>query len=77
LTQIGKAFQADDANTLAASVAVLDPTVEQLIAAVDEIVAAAEAGSSAAFEELSAIYSERLYKTIHSITRNPHDTEEA
>ena len=75
--QIGKTFQAADANALAVSPPLLDQTVEQLIAPVDEIVAAARSGSSAAFEDLHSIYSARLYKTILSITRNPHDAEEA
>jgi RNA polymerase sigma-70 factor (ECF subfamily) len=55
----------------------LDQTVERVTAPVDDIVAAAQAGSPAAFTELHSIYSGRLYKTILSITRNPHDAEEA
>jgi RNA polymerase sigma-70 factor (ECF subfamily) len=50
---------------------------QQVIAVVDDIVGAAQAGSPAAFEELYATYSGRLYKTILSITRDPHDAEEA
>src|ERR1700733_12206907 len=57
--------------------ALLDHTVERVIAPVDAIVLAAQAGSPAAFTELHSIYSGRLYKTILSITRNPHDAEEA
>jgi RNA polymerase sigma-70 factor (ECF subfamily) len=75
--QIAKNIQADDAKTLAVSAALVDYTAERVIAPVDDIVAAAQAGSSAAFEELHSIYSGRLYKTILSITRNSHDAEEA
>jgi RNA polymerase sigma-70 factor (ECF subfamily) len=57
--------------------ALLHHPVEQLIAPVDAIVLAAQAGSPAAFAELHSIYSARLYKTILAITRNPHDAEEA
>ncbi len=42
-----------------------------------ELVAAARAGSNAAFEELESRYSRRLYRRIHSITRNHEDTEDA
>jgi RNA polymerase sigma-70 factor (ECF subfamily) len=55
----------------------LDHTVERVIAQVDDIVLAAKAGSPAAFGELHSIYSGRLYRTILSITRNPHDADEA
>ena len=75
--QIAKNVQADGAKALAVSAALVDYTVERVIAPVDYIAAAAQAGSSAAFEELHSIYSGRLYKTILSITRNPHDAEEA
>jgi RNA polymerase sigma-70 factor (ECF subfamily) len=55
----------------------LDHTVERVIAPVDDIVLAAQAGSPAAFAELHSLYSVRLYKTILTITRNSHDAEEA
>ena len=55
----------------------LDQTIERVIAPVDDIVLAAQAGSPAAFAELHSTYSRRLYRTILSITRNPHDAEEA
>ncbi len=42
-----------------------------------ELVAAARAGSNAAFEELQSRYSRRLYRRIQSITRNREDTEDA
>jgi len=42
-----------------------------------KLVAAAKAGSSKAFEELQGHYSSRLYKRIHSITRNHEDAEDA
>jgi len=42
-----------------------------------ELVAAARAGSNAAFEELQSRYSRRLYRRIHSITRNHEDAEDA
>ena len=42
-----------------------------------ELVDAAKAGSSAAFEELQSRYSRRLYRRIQSITRNREDTEDA
>jgi RNA polymerase sigma-70 factor, ECF subfamily len=41
------------------------------------LVAAAKAGSSAAFEELQGRYSRRLYRRIQSITRNHEDAEDA
>jgi RNA polymerase sigma-70 factor, ECF subfamily len=75
--EIMKNIQADSAQALAVPTSLLDLTVEQVIAPADEIVAAAQEGSSAAFEELHSIYSRRLYQTIFSITRNPHDAEEA
>jgi RNA polymerase sigma-70 factor, ECF subfamily len=75
--QIAKNIQADGAGSLAASVALLDKTVEGVITPLDAVVAAAQAGSSAAFAELHSIYSGRLYQTILSITRNSHDAEEA
>lgn len=42
-----------------------------------ELVAAARAGSSAAFEELQNRYSRRLYRRIRSMTRNHEDAEDA
>lgn len=42
-----------------------------------ELVAATRAGSNAAFEELQARYSRRLYRRILSITRNHEDAEDA
>lgn len=42
-----------------------------------ELLAALQAGSSAAFEELQRVYSNRLYRRILSITRNHADAEDA
>ena len=42
-----------------------------------ELVAAAQAGSNAAFEELQNLYTRRLYRRIFSITRNREDAEDA
>jgi RNA polymerase sigma-70 factor (ECF subfamily) len=42
-----------------------------------ELVAAARAGSNAAFEELQSRYSRRLYRRIQLITRNHEDAEDA
>ncbi|MGB6722396.1 MAG: sigma-70 family RNA polymerase sigma factor [Terracidiphilus sp.] len=42
-----------------------------------ELVVAARAGSSAAFEELQSLYSRRLYNRIFSMTRNREDAEDA
>src|SRR5215469_10970485 len=42
-----------------------------------ELLAALQAGSSAAFEELQKVYSNRLYRRILSITRNHADAEDA
>jgi RNA polymerase sigma-70 factor, ECF subfamily len=42
-----------------------------------ELVAAARAGSSAAFEELQNRHSQHLYKRIFSMTRNREDAEDA
>ena len=75
--QIAMNISADCAGALAVSTALLDYTVERVIAPQDGIVAAAQAGSPAAFGELHSNYSGRLYQTILSITRNPHDAEEA
>jgi RNA polymerase sigma-70 factor (ECF subfamily) len=55
----------------------LDHKIERIIAPVDDIVLAAQAGSAAAFAEIHSIYSGRLYRTILSIVKNPHDAEEA
>ena len=74
--QISKNIHGDSAQAIAMSTNVFDQIIEHTIAP-DEIVVAAQAGSSAAFEELHSIYSRRLYQTIFSITRNPHDAEEA
>ena len=54
-----------------------DQPLNQVTAAVEAIVTAAQAGCPAAFEKLHSIYSGRLYRTIFSITRNPQDAEEA
>lgn len=43
----------------------------------EELVAAARAGSNAAFNELQKLYSNRLYSRILSITRNHEDAEDA
>jgi len=75
--QISKNIQGNSAQATAMSTNVFDQIIEQTIALDDEIVVAAQAGSSSAFEELHSIYSRRLYQTIFSITRNPHDAEEA
>ena len=55
----------------------LDRTLDRVIAPLDDIVLAAQAGSPAAFADLYSTYSRRLFQTILSITRNPHDAEEA
>ena len=44
---------------------------------VQELVSAAQAGSSAAFAELSTMYAPRLFRTIQSITMNREDAEDA
>jgi RNA polymerase sigma-70 factor (ECF subfamily) len=41
-----------------------------------KIVSAPHAGGQVAFEELHAIYSKRLYRTIVAITKNPDDAED-
>jgi RNA polymerase sigma-70 factor, ECF subfamily len=51
--------------------------MERASAPRDEIVSASEAGSPVTFEELHAIYSRRLYRTIAAITKNPEDAEDA
>jgi RNA polymerase sigma-70 factor (ECF subfamily) len=58
-------------------VALLDQAMEPVTTRPDDIVLAAQAGSPAAFAELYSAYSRRLFQTILSITRNPHDAEEA
>jgi RNA polymerase sigma-70 factor (ECF subfamily) len=57
--------------------ALLDQTIERVTAPLEDIVLAAQAGSASAFAELYSTYSRRLFQTIISITRNPHDAEEA
>ena len=57
--------------------ALLDQSIEGMTTPLDDIVLAAQAGSAAAFAELYSIYSRRLFQTIFSITKNPHDAEEA
>jgi RNA polymerase sigma-70 factor (ECF subfamily) len=42
----------------------------------DELVSAAKAGSSAAFEELQNLYSRRLFRTIFAITKHREDAED-
>jgi RNA polymerase sigma-70 factor, ECF subfamily len=58
-------------------VALADQTIEPVTKPLDDIVLAAQAGSPTAFAELYSTYSRRLFQTILSITRNPHDAEEA
>jgi RNA polymerase sigma-70 factor (ECF subfamily) len=41
-----------------------------------DLVVKARAGSDAAFEEIQRVYSARLYRRIHLITRNREDTED-
>ncbi len=72
--QIVKNIQAEGAKGLAGPSAPFNHTVEQVV---DDVVASAQAGSTDAFEKLYSIYSGRLYKTILSITKHPHDAEEA
>jgi hypothetical protein len=43
----------------------------------DEIVSASPAESAVTFEELHAIYSRRLFRTIVRITKSPEDAEDA
>jgi hypothetical protein len=50
--QISDTLQTGDTNALAVSEVLAGQTVEQVIAVVDDIVGAAQAGSPAAFEEL-------------------------
>jgi RNA polymerase sigma-70 factor, ECF subfamily len=42
-----------------------------------EVMAAAQAGSAAAFDELQRLYAPRLYRTVLRITRNREDAEDA
>src|SRR5258708_6602631 len=50
---------------------------ERAMAADDNVVSTAQAGSPMAFRELHAFYSRRLYRTIVAITKNPQDAEAA
>jgi RNA polymerase sigma-70 factor, ECF subfamily len=43
----------------------------------EQLVAAAKAGSAAAFEKLLSLYSRRIYKTILAVTKNREDAEDA
>lgn len=43
----------------------------------DPLVSAVQAGAPAAFAQLYAIYSPRLYRTITAITKNPEDAQDA
>ena|ERR1700730_412747 len=52
-------------------------TADRAMAADDDVVSAAQAGSPEAFRKLHALYSRRLYKTIVIITKNPQDAEDA
>jgi RNA polymerase sigma-70 factor (ECF subfamily) len=52
-------------------------TTDQTMAAIDDIVSAARAGSSEAFHELHGLYCRRLYRTIVAIMKNPQDAEDA
>jgi RNA polymerase sigma-70 factor, ECF subfamily len=54
-----------------------DSTVKPAAAQRDEeLVSAAKAGSSAAFEELRTLYSRRLFRTIVAITKHREDAED-
>ena len=57
--------------------ALLKQTIERVTTPLDDIVLAAQTDSPAAFAELHSTYSRRLFQSILSITRNPHDAEEA
>lgn len=46
-------------------------------AAIDDVVSAAQGGSSEAFRKLYVLYSRRLYNTIVAIMKNPQDAEDA
>jgi RNA polymerase sigma-70 factor, ECF subfamily len=52
-------------------------TVERAIAPDEDIAAAVRAGSPDAFRKLHTLYSQRLYRTIMAITKNPQDAEDA
>jgi len=52
------------------------PEVQSASRRDQELVAAVRAGSTAAFEELQKLYSDRLYRRILSITRSPQDAED-
>jgi RNA polymerase sigma-70 factor (ECF subfamily) len=52
-------------------------TTDQTMAAIDDIVSTARAGSSEAFHELHGLYCRRLYRTIVAIMKNPQDAEDA
>ena len=52
-------------------------SVERAIAPRAEIMSASPAESHATFEELDAIYSRRLFRTIVRITKSPEDAEDA
>jgi RNA polymerase sigma-70 factor, ECF subfamily len=52
-------------------------TPARTIAQEDQRTPAAQAGSPEAFAEIHANYSQRLYKTILGITKNPEDAEDA
>lgn len=52
-------------------------TADRTMAADDDVVSAAQAGSQEAFRKLHAIYSKRLYRTIVVMTKNPQDAEDA
>jgi RNA polymerase sigma-70 factor (ECF subfamily) len=54
-----------------------DYTIERAIGPHDTVVSASQESSLATFEELHAIYSRRLYRTIVAITKNPDDAEDA
>lgn len=76
--QVFPNVQAKDTEALVVpTTAILDRTAERKDSSIGQVVAAAQSGSSAAFEELHAAYSRRLYRTILSITKNSHDAEEA
>jgi RNA polymerase sigma-70 factor (ECF subfamily) len=52
-------------------------TTDETMTAFDDVVSAAQAGSSEAFRKLHVLYSRRLYKTIVAIMKNPQDAEDA
>jgi RNA polymerase sigma-70 factor, ECF subfamily len=54
-----------------------DSASERVVARDRDLMLAAQAGSMAAFAELYAIYSRRLYKRLLYITRRPEDAEDA